>query len=215
MFKTSFNVLAKYLGNSNQQYPSIEKFNKHIDDFKKALKPHTKMICLNSPNNPTGTTFKEDMIIQICEFAKEHDLYILCDEIYRGLDHKTQQLMPSFADYYDKAIVTQSLSKVYSFAGLRLGWIIANEDVIKDIETSRRDTNTINEQTQECDNARQNVVGIIENLSAISEENAAATEETTASMEELNATIGLVANSATKLKNLAVSLEEDTKFFKL
>lgn len=109
----------------------------HIDDFQKVLKPNTKMICLNSPNNPTGTTFKEDMIIQICEFAKEHDLYILCDEIYRGLDHKTQLLMPSFADYYDKAIVTQSLSKVYSFAGLRLGWIIANEDIIRDINLRR------------------------------------------------------------------------------
>ncbi|MBQ6786998.1 MAG: cache domain-containing protein [Lachnospiraceae bacterium] len=89
------------------------------------------------------------------------------------------------------------------------------EDVITDIETSRRDTNTINEQTKECDNARQTVVGIIENLSAISEENAAATQQTTASMEELNATINLVANSATTLKDLAVSLDKDTKFFKL
>ena len=89
------------------------------------------------------------------------------------------------------------------------------EDVITDIEISRRDTNTINEQTKECDNARQAVVGIIENLSAISEENAAATQQTTASMEELNATINLVANSATTLKDLAVSLDEDIKFFKL
>lgn len=89
------------------------------------------------------------------------------------------------------------------------------EDVIKDIELSREATNTINNQAQECDSARQTVVGIIENLSAISEENAASTEETTASMEELNATISLVASSATALKNLAVSLEEDTKFFKL
>ena len=89
------------------------------------------------------------------------------------------------------------------------------EDVITDIEISRRDTNIINEQTKECDNARQAVVGIIENLSAISEENAAATQQTTASMEELNATISLVANSATTLKDLAVSLDEDIKFFKL
>ena len=89
------------------------------------------------------------------------------------------------------------------------------EDVITDIEISRRDTNIINEQTKECDNARQAVVGIIENLSAISEENAAATQQTTASMEELNATISLVANSATTLKDLAVSLDEGIKFFKL
>ena len=89
------------------------------------------------------------------------------------------------------------------------------EDVIRDIETSRRDTNTINEQTQDCDSARQMVVGVIENLSAVSEENAAATQETTASMEELQATITLVAESATTLKSLAASLDEDTKFFKL
>lgn len=89
------------------------------------------------------------------------------------------------------------------------------ENVIADIEVSREATNTINTQTQECDVARKNVVGIIENLSAVSEENAASTEETTASMEELNATINLVANSAASLKDFAVSLEEETTFFKL
>lgn len=89
------------------------------------------------------------------------------------------------------------------------------EKVIEDIQLSRENTNTIHEQTRECDLARQNVVGIIENLSAISEENAAATQETTASMQELNATINMVANSAAALKDMAVSLEDQTKFFKL
>ena len=89
------------------------------------------------------------------------------------------------------------------------------EKVIEDIHLSRENTNTIHSQAQECDSARQNVVGIIENLSAISEENAAATQETTASMQELNATINMVADSAATLKNMAVSLEEQTKFFKL
>lgn len=89
------------------------------------------------------------------------------------------------------------------------------EKVIEDIHVSRENTNTIYSQTQECDSARQNVVGIIENLSSISEENAAATQETTASMEELNSTINMVADSASSLKNMAVSLEEQTKFFKL
>ena len=77
------------------------------------------------------------MIIKICEFAKKHNLYILCDEIYRGLNPKTKELMPSFADYYDKSIVTQSLSKVYSYAGLRLGWIIASSNIISKINYRR------------------------------------------------------------------------------
>ena len=89
------------------------------------------------------------------------------------------------------------------------------EKVIKDIHISRENTNTIHSQAQDCDIARQNVVGIIENLSAVSEENAAATQETTASMQELNATINMVANSAAALKNMSISLEEQTKFFKL
>ncbi len=89
------------------------------------------------------------------------------------------------------------------------------KQVIEDIEISRRDTNTINEQTDECDAARQSVVGIIANLSAISEENAAAAEETTASMEELSATISLVADSAKTLKEVAVALNEETNYFKL
>ena len=87
--------------------------------------------------------------------------------------------------------------------------------VIKDIHISRENTNTIHSQAQDCDIARQNVVGIIGNLSAVSEENAAATQETTASMQELNATINMVANSAVALKNMSISLEEQTKFFKL
>ena len=56
---------------------------------------------------------------------------------------------------------------------------------------------------------------IIQNLSAISEENAASAEETAASMQALNETINLVADSSVKLKDLASSLDESTKFFKL
>ncbi len=119
-----------YLKEENHWLPSL-------DDFKKVVNKNTKMIILNSPNNPTGTTFDIKMIKEICEFAKKYDLYILCDEIYRGIDQDTKQLLPSFTHFYDKAIVTQSLSKVFSFAGLRLGWIKANEDIIHMINLRR------------------------------------------------------------------------------
>lgn len=108
-----------------------------IDDFKKIIQPHTKMICLNSPNNPTGTTLPFNLMQEIIEIAKENDCYILCDEIYRGINTKTSMMSPSFSDYYEKAIVTQSLSKVFSFAGLRLGWIKGPENIINDINYRR------------------------------------------------------------------------------
>ena len=83
------------------------------------------------------------------------------------------------------------------------------------IVSSRKDTDVINGQAAQCDEARNSVVDIIQNLSAISEENAASTQQTTASMQELNATINLLAQSAHNLKDLAESLEKDTSFFRL
>ena len=83
------------------------------------------------------------------------------------------------------------------------------------IKTSKQESEKINDQAQQCDAARNNVVDIIQNLSAISQENAAATEETNASMQELNSTINLMAEDAAKMKALAVALDEETKFFKI
>lgn len=113
-----------------------------LEDFQKAIKPQTKLICLNLPNNPTGTTVSLTLMKQIIDLARENDCYILCDEIYRGVHTKTYQLSPSWSDYYDKAIITQSLSKVFSFAGLRLGWIKGPKDII-DLINYRRDYHVI------------------------------------------------------------------------
>lgn len=113
-----------------------------IEDFQKVITPQTKMICLNSPNNPTGATLPFSLMKEIIELAKKYDCYILCDEIYRGINTKTERISPSFSDYYEKAIVTQSLSKAFSFAGLRLGWIKGAKDII-DLINLRRDYHII------------------------------------------------------------------------
>lgn len=83
------------------------------------------------------------------------------------------------------------------------------------IENSRKESNMISDQAQECDSERGRIVDVIQNLSAVSEENAASTQETNASMEELNATINLLAEAAGELKEMALKLEEDVQFFKL
>ena len=83
------------------------------------------------------------------------------------------------------------------------------------IVSSREGTNAINGQAKICDQSRSSVVDIITNLSAVSQQNVASTEETTASMEQLNAAIDLVAEASVRLKNLAVSLTDATKFFQL
>lgn len=89
------------------------------------------------------------------------------------------------------------------------------EQISDGINVSGANTEAVNGQAKECDRAREGVMGIIENLSAISEENAASTQETTSVMQELNETIRNLAGSAGGLKELAVSLNESTKFFTL
>lgn len=78
---------------------------------------------------------------------------------------------------------------------------------------SRDETSQIDLQAKECDHSRELVINIITNLSALSEENAASTEETTASMEELNSTMNVLADSAEKLKEVAILLEEKIDYF--
>ena len=88
-------------------------------------------------------------------------------------------------------------------------------DVSSGIEDSRKESNVISSQAEECNSERAKVVDVIQSLSAVSQENAASTEETNASMEEMNATINLLAEAAGELKEMAQVLEGDVSFFKL
>lgn len=109
-----------------------------LEDFEKEIKENTKMICLVNPNNPTSTKFSKEFLLKLVKLAKKYNLYILCDEVYQGLGKDEIAI----SDLYDRGISTSSLSKVTSFAGLRLGWIKANYEIIKMIN-DRRDYHII------------------------------------------------------------------------
>lgn len=113
-----------------------------LDELKKIVENNTKLICINNPNNPTGAVIPDDMLYKIADIAKQSGAYILCDEVYRGLNHAGNPFSVSIADIYEKGISTGSVSKVFSLAGLRLGWIAAAEDIIQNIN-HQREYNTI------------------------------------------------------------------------
>ncbi len=100
--------------------------------LQEAIQTNTKMLILNNPSNPTGVTFEADELEAIVSLCQENDMYILCDEVYRGFGNDA-----SISDLYDKGIATSSLSKVYALAGLRFGWMKANLDVIHQINVRR------------------------------------------------------------------------------
>jgi len=113
-----------------------------LEELEKVVGVDTKLICINNPNNPTGAVIPDEMMLKIVEIAKKSGAYILCDEVYRGLNHEGNPFSVSIADIYDLGISTGSMSKVFSLAGLRLGWIAAGEEIIGEIN-HQREYNTI------------------------------------------------------------------------
>ena len=102
-----------------------------LDELCRLVTPETKMICINNPNNPTGALMSTGLLQQIVEIARSVGAYILCDEVYRHLT-QTDEWCESIVDLYEKGISVSSMSKVFSLAGLRLGWIATRDmDVVK------------------------------------------------------------------------------------
>jgi len=102
-----------------------------LDALRKAVSDKTKLIVLNYPNNPTGAKLDEALMKEIVAIADRCGAWILCDEIYRGLEHDAPYGTPSFVDLYDRAVSTGSVSKVYSLAGLRTGWLTGPRDFLR------------------------------------------------------------------------------------
>lgn len=111
---------------------SSYKFNK--ENLEKAVTEKTKAIILNSPNNPTGTIYTKEELIEIAEFAKKYDLIIVSDEMYEKLiyDGKKHISIASISsDAYERTIVINGLSKSYAMTGWRLGYCGATEKLAK------------------------------------------------------------------------------------
>lgn len=106
-----------------------------IEQLKRLVRPNTKLICINNASNPIGTVLDADMLGQIAEIARSVGAYVLCDEVYLPLEN-TESFM-SMVDVYERAIVTNSLSKTYSTPAARVGWVVADEELSNRIRTYR------------------------------------------------------------------------------
>jgi aspartate/methionine/tyrosine aminotransferase len=113
-----------------------------LDELRSLMRVDTKLISITNPNNPTGALMDEAFLNQIIEIARQSGAYVFSDEVYRGTDQEGDGSTASIADLYDKGIATASMSKSFSLAGLRLGWITGPEAFIGDV-TIHRDYNTI------------------------------------------------------------------------
>lgn len=109
-------------------------FKYTVEALNSVLTKKTKAIILNSPNNPTGTVYSKEELIEIAEFAKVNDLIIISDEIYEKLIYGTQKhisIASLSKDAYDRTIVINGVSKSYAMTGWRIGYAAGNQKIIK------------------------------------------------------------------------------------
>jgi len=125
-----------------------KKWQLDIEELKGLIRPNTKIIIINNPHNPTGAVIPKPTLDALIKLAEEHDLIIHSDEVYRPVFHSLSPSSPEFPPSilslpYKKSIATGSLSKAYSLAGIRVGWIASRSSEIIEACAQARDYTTI------------------------------------------------------------------------
>ncbi|MBI3659616.1 aminotransferase class I/II-fold pyridoxal phosphate-dependent enzyme [Candidatus Acetothermia bacterium] len=104
-------------------------FSSSAEDVERALTPKTKLIFLNSPQNPTGAVDSASELQRIAQLIAKRDIWVISDEVYSRIYYGEAPI--SIARFAEKAIVVDSLSKTFSMTGWRLGWVIAPPELMQ------------------------------------------------------------------------------------
>ena len=103
-----------------------------LDALERLLQADTRIIYINSPHNPTGTQMSHAAFDRVVELAREHEIVLFSDEVYRGLEHDPADRLAAACDVYERAISLGSVSKAYGLPGLRIGWLCSRDATLID-----------------------------------------------------------------------------------
>ncbi len=98
-----------------------------------ALRPNTRVICINFPHNPTGKVISRASLDEIISLCRARGIYLFSDEVYRLIERRPEMTLPQVADIYERGISLGVMSKAYGLPGIRVGWVAC-----KDAEVLRR-----------------------------------------------------------------------------
>ncbi len=98
-----------------------------MDEVRAAIRPNTKLMVMNFPNNPTGAVMPKEDLDTLIAILREHGIYLFSDEVFRLMELDEADRMPQIADIYEKGISLNVMSKAYGLPGLRVGWIASKD----------------------------------------------------------------------------------------
>lgn len=99
-----------------------------LDQLRALLRPNTRLVCVNFPNNPTGKVLSPQLWHGLLEIVREAGIWLFSDEVYRGLERGSP--LAQAADLYERALSLNVMSKAYGLPGLRVGWIACRDRAV-------------------------------------------------------------------------------------
>ena len=114
-----------------KRYPLLKNkdFLPELDALRKLITDKTKVLVLNSPSNPTGAVFPEEIQKGMLDIAREFDLYLISDETYDQLTFDRNHVSPAKFDKEGRVLSIFSFSKVYAMTGWRVGYVVAPKEI--------------------------------------------------------------------------------------
>ncbi len=108
----------------------------NLDFLEQSIRPNTKAVVVNMPNNPTGYVMDRAKFDRLIEIVRKHNLLLFSDEAYRFLEFDRETQLPSAADLYENAVSLFVMSKGFGLPGLRIAWLTTrNKDLLQKMAT--------------------------------------------------------------------------------
>lgn len=147
--------VASDIGCEISKWTPDQNSNFSIADLKSLITDKTKLIVINFPHNPTGELISIKAFNEVVQLAREKNVFLFSDEMYRFMEYDEKDRLPSASDLYENAISLFGLSKTFGLPGLRIGWLTTKNKKIMSEIVSFKDYTTI------CNNAPGELLGII------------------------------------------------------
>jgi aspartate aminotransferase len=129
--------------------PADGSFYPKLSEIEKAITSSTRAIIVNSPNNPSGAIFPDELVSRIVDMCEKKNIYLFMDDIYHKLVFDGKKIAPVY-NFTKKDIestnivVINGISKTYGMTGFRIGWVVANRKLVKIMTNIQSQTTTCN-----------------------------------------------------------------------
>lgn len=147
--------VAEDMGCAVSKWEPDKNLKFQVHDLKSLVNSKTKLIVINFPHNPTGALISKTDLKEIIELAREKNITIFSDEMYRFMEYDAADRLPSVSDVYENSISLFGLSKTFGLPGLRIGWLTTRNNHYMEQLVTFKDYTTI------CNNAPGEKLGTI------------------------------------------------------